>query len=73
VMALYQEFTERPDGFADKYMELLSAGGSEWPHELVAKMGLDITDPNFWNKGLKSLEMMIEEAEELNKQISKNK
>jgi len=72
VMALYQEFTERPDGFADKYMELLSAGGSEWPHELVAKMGLDITDPNFWNKGLKSLEMMIEEAEELNKQISKN-
>jgi oligoendopeptidase F len=72
-MALYQEFTERPDGFADKYMELLSAGGSEWPHELVAKMGLDITDPNFWNKGLKSLEMMIEEAEELNKQISKNK
>ncbi|MEQ9511493.1 MAG: M3 family oligoendopeptidase, partial [Balneola sp.] len=73
VMALYQEFTERPDGFADKYMELLSAGGSEWPHELVAKMGLDITDPNFWNKGLTSLEMMIEEAEALNEQISKNK
>ncbi len=73
VMALYEEFTERPNGFADKYMELLSAGGSEWPHELVAKMGLDITDPDFWNKGLNSLERMIEEAEALSSQISNNK
>lgn len=69
VMALYEEFTQRPDGFADKYIELLSAGGSEWPHELVAKMGLDITDPNFWNKGLQSLERLIEEAEALHHQI----
>ncbi len=69
VMALYEEFTQRPDGFADKYMELLSAGGSKWPHELVAKMGLDITNPEFWNKGLNSLEKMIEEAEQLSKQI----
>ncbi len=72
VMALYEEFTQRPEGFADKYLELLSAGGSEWPHELVAKMGLDITDPEFWNKGLQSLERMIEEAEALNEQIPTN-
>ncbi|WP_018126827.1 M3 family oligoendopeptidase [Balneola vulgaris] len=72
VMALYEEFVQRPDGFADKYMELLSAGGSEWPHDLVAKMGLDITDPNFWQKGLTSLERMIEEAEQLAAQISQD-
>lgn len=65
VLALYEEFTENPDGFADRYMELLSAGGSEWPHDLVAKMGLDIRDPEFWNKGLSSFEKMIDEAEEL--------
>lgn len=65
VLALYEEFTQRPDGFADRYMELLSAGGSEWPHDLVAKMGLDIRDPEFWNKGLASFEKMVEEAEEL--------
>ncbi len=65
VLALYEEFTENPDGFADKYMELLSAGGSEWPHDLVAKMGLDIRDPEFWNKGLSSFKKMIDEAEEL--------
>ncbi|MEQ9308690.1 MAG: M3 family oligoendopeptidase [Balneolaceae bacterium] len=70
VLALYEEFTQRPDGFADRYLELLSAGGSEWPHDLVAKMGLDIRDPEFWNKGLASFERMIEEAENLKSQIS---
>ncbi len=65
VLALYEEFTQNPDGFADRYMELLSAGGSEWPHDLVAKMGLDIRDPEFWNKGLSSFEKMINEAEQL--------
>lgn len=65
VLALYEEYTERPDGFADRYLGLLSAGGSEWPHDLVARMGLDIRDSDFWKKGLSSFEKMIEEAEEL--------
>jgi oligoendopeptidase F len=65
VLALYEEYTRKPDGFADKYMELLSAGGSEWPHELVGRMGLDIRDSDFWKKGLSSFEKMINEAEEL--------
>ncbi len=69
VLALYEEFTQRPDGFADRYMDLLSAGGSEWPHDLVAKMGLDIRDPEFWNKGLASFEKMVEEAEELAEEL----
>lgn len=65
VLALYEEFIENPHGFADQYIKLLSAGGSEWPHDLVSKMGLDIRDPKFWDKGLSSFERMIEEAEEL--------
>lgn len=65
VLALYEEYTQRPEGFSDRYLELLSAGGSEWPEDLVAKMGLDITQPDFWDKGLTSFERMIEEAEEM--------
>ena len=65
VLALYEEFIDNPHGFADRYMELLSAGGSQWPHDLVSKMGLDIRDPKFWDKGLSSFQKMIEEAEEL--------
>lgn len=65
VLALYEEFREHPHGFQDKYLDLLRAGGSEWPHKLVAKMGLDIRDPEFWNKGLASFRKMINEAEAL--------
>lgn len=69
VLALYEEYTQRPEGFADRYLELLSAGGSEWPQDLVSKMGLDITDPSFWNKGLKSFEKMVVEAEQMAEEI----
>lgn len=69
VLALYEEYTQHPEGFAERYMELLSAGGSEWPEDLVAKMGLDITDPGFWDKGLAAFERMVDEAEELAKEL----
>ncbi|MDR9417060.1 MAG: M3 family oligoendopeptidase [Gracilimonas sp.] len=69
VLALYEEYTRQPDGFADKYLELLSAGGSEWPEDLVAKIGLDITQRDFWNKGLASFEKMVEDAEEMAKAV----
>lgn len=65
VLALYEEFTQNPDGFADRYMNLLRAGGSQWPHELLANMGLDIKDAQFWIKGLASFKKMIDEAEQL--------
>jgi len=71
VLALYEEFRERPEGFQDKYLELLRAGGSEWPHKLVEKMGFDIRDPEFWNKGLASFRNMINDAEALAEIIQK--
>jgi len=71
VLALYEEFREHPDGFQDKYLNLLRAGGSEWPHKLVSKMGLNIQDPEFWNKGLSSFKKMVDEAEALAKKIKR--
>jgi hypothetical protein len=35
-----------------KYLELLSAGGSESPPTLLRKLGVDIEDPAFWRLGL---------------------
>ena len=65
VLALYDSYRNQKDGFADKYLELLEAGGSDWPHEIVAKMNIDIRDAEFWNRGLDLFESMIEEAENL--------
>jgi oligoendopeptidase F len=70
VLALYEEYRQSKNGFADRYIDMLRAGGSEWPEDIVGKVGLDITQPTFWDKGLKVFERMIEEAEALTKQIN---
>ncbi len=65
VLALYDSYKSSKNGFSDKYLSLLEAGGSDWPHNLVSTMGLDIKDKNFWNRGLDLFEEMVKEAEEL--------
>ncbi|MCW9708370.1 M3 family oligoendopeptidase [Fodinibius salsisoli] len=69
VLALYEAYTQSEDDFADNYIEMLRAGGSDWPEHIIGKLGLDITDPEFWNNGLAAIERMISEAEALAKQI----
>ncbi len=73
VLALFEAFTRQKDGFADKYIEMLRAGGSEWPEDIVGKTGLDISQPDFWNRGLRAIESMIGRAEDLAKELEKNK
>jgi oligoendopeptidase F len=49
----------------DDYLEFLGAGGSTRPDELVKRIGMDITDPGFWDAGLKILDGMVTEVERL--------
>ena len=65
VNSLYAVYQEAEDGFADKYLEMLQAGGSKRHKELLAPFGLDASDPSFWNKGLGVIEGMIDELERL--------
>ena len=45
--------------------KFLSAGLSKSPKELFLDMGIDITDRNFWNKGLDEVEQLLSQAESL--------
>jgi len=65
VLALYEAYTQTSDGFAENYLNLLRKGGSDWPENIVAEMGLDITDPGFWDRGIANIEQLIEWAESL--------
>ncbi len=65
VLALYRQYEEQGPSFADGYLALLRAGGSVSPPELLGRMGLDITSPDFWDKGLDLLEGMLRQAEGL--------
>ena len=63
VNALYAVYEENPEGFQDKYFDMLKAGGSKHHKELLAPFGLDATDPAFWDKGLSMISGMIDELE----------
>ena len=63
VNALYAVYQEQPEGFQEKYFDMLKAGGSKHHKELLAPFGLDASDPNFWDKGLSMISDMIDELE----------
>ena len=65
VNSLYAVYEQRPDGFTEKYLALLSSGGSKLHSELLAPFGLDAKHPDFWQKGLDMIDKLIDELEAL--------
>ncbi len=62
--AVYEDAQARGDtGFADRYFDMLRAGGSKHHKDLLAPFGLDASDPAFWQKGLSVIEGFIDELE----------
>ncbi|SMQ75653.1 oligoendopeptidase F [Devosia lucknowensis] len=63
VNSLYAQYEKASDGFAERYFELLKAGGSKHHSELLKPFGLDAKDPQFWSLGLSMIEGLIDELE----------
>ena len=49
VLALFNVYRKRGADFVPQYLEVLAAGDSDYPDRILAKVGVDLTDPNFWN------------------------
>ena len=65
VNSLYAVYQGAADGFAQKYLDMLRAGGSKHHGALLAPFGLDARDKSFWAKGLGVVSGMIDELEAL--------
>ncbi|MGF1612171.1 MAG: M3 family oligoendopeptidase [Kiloniellales bacterium] len=65
VNSLYAAYQNASEGFAEKYLEMLKAGGTKRHKELLAPFGLDASDPAFWSKGLGVIAGFIDELEAL--------
>jgi len=63
VNSLYAVYENAQDGFAERYMQMLAAGGTKHHSELLAPFGLDARDPAFWQTGLSLIDRMITELE----------
>jgi oligoendopeptidase F len=64
-LSVYGRYLEEGPSFAPRYLELLAAGGSRTPEELAAIVGIDLTDPGFWDSGLRLVEEQLQGAEAL--------
>ncbi|MEE8160763.1 MAG: M3 family oligoendopeptidase [Acidobacteriota bacterium] len=65
VLALHVRYRQEGDGFAQRYLHLLKAGGSDWPHKLLQKLDVDLNQEQFWQQGLSVIEGLISQAENL--------
>jgi oligoendopeptidase F len=64
-LSVYGRFRQEGPDFVPRYLELLAAGGSRSPEELAAIVGIDLTDPGFWDAGLALVQAQLSEAERL--------
>lgn len=64
VNSLYRVYETGEEGFQDKYLDMLRAGGTLRHRELLEPFGLDASDPAFWKKGISVIEGFIDELEQ---------
>jgi len=65
VLSLYKRFKEEGESFKPKYIQLLSAGGSEAPMKVLADAGVDPRKPEFWQGGFDVLTKLVDELEKV--------
>lgn len=59
VLALFNLYRQRGAAFAPQYVDVLAAGDSDYPERILARVGVDLADPAFWNEGLAALRAMV--------------
>ncbi|MGH2582454.1 MAG: M3 family oligoendopeptidase [Anaerolineales bacterium] len=65
VFALYEQYKAEGDSFKPRYLEILSAGGSKSPEEILNRAGVDMRDPAFWQGGFNVVSKMVDKLEKL--------
>ena len=65
VLALYRRYQQEGDAFKPGYLKLLAYGGSRDPDAILTEMGIDMTDPRFWQGGFDVGQAMINELKAL--------
>jgi oligoendopeptidase F len=69
-LSAYGRYRELGEPFVPRYMELLAAGGSRGPEQLGEIIGIDLSDPGFWDAGLDLIEDQLRAAEQLAERVA---
>jgi oligoendopeptidase F len=55
-LALFQRYLDEGEAFVPSYMRLLESGGSQRPEQALARIGIDINQPEFWDRGFRVIQ-----------------
>ena len=65
-LSLFQRYKKEGKEFEPDYIDILAAGGSKKPEDLLAEHDLDIRSPKFWQEGFDYIKTQVKELESLN-------
>ncbi|NOR88741.1 MAG: M3 family oligoendopeptidase [Anaerolineales bacterium] len=63
VLSLYKQYKEEGEGFIPRYIDILSAGGSASPDEILTNAGIDMSKEAFWQGGFDVVKKSLEQLE----------
>ena len=64
-LSMFQRYIREGRSFAAAYLEILSAGGSKKPEELLKDHGIDISSDAFWQEGFQYIRTQTQRLGEL--------
>ncbi len=65
VLSLYEQYKTEGDPFKPRYLDILSAGGSDSPVQILLAAGIDVYDPAFWQGGFDVIAQLVDQLEQL--------
>jgi oligoendopeptidase F len=66
-----QNAVKKDPAFINNVKGFLSAGLSDSPKNIFQKLGIDITDDTFWDRGLDEVEVLMDETIRLAEKLGK--
>jgi len=63
VLSLYKQYKEEGESFIPRYIDILSAGGSASPDEILTSAGIDMRKGAFWQGGFDMVKKSLEQLE----------
>ncbi len=63
VLSLYKQYKEEGESFIPRYLDILAAGGSASPDEILTKAGIDMRAEAFWQGGFDVVKRSLEQLE----------
>jgi oligoendopeptidase F len=67
VLSLYRQYRAEGESFKPRYLQILSAGGSDSPERILQRAGIDIRSAAFWQGGFDVVEASLAKLQALEK------